>query len=60
MAASVFSRSRVERASRSSRVTISVYEWGGLEVLRRAWLNIDALWVTALLATGMLMLLNTF
>jgi hypothetical protein len=38
----------------------TVYEWVGLEVLRRAWLNIDALWVTTLLATGMLMLLNTF
>ena len=38
----------------------TVYEWIGLEVLRRAWLNIDALWVTALLVTGMLMLLSTF
>jgi hypothetical protein len=38
----------------------TVYEWVGLEVLRRAWLNIDALWVTALVATGMLMLLNMF
>ena len=38
----------------------TVYEWIGLEVLRRAWLNIDALWVTALLVTGMLMLLSRF
>lgn len=36
----------------------AVYEWVGLEILRRAWLNIDALWVTALMATGMLMLSN--
>jgi hypothetical protein len=41
-------------------VAAAVYEWVGLEVLRRAWLNIDALWVAALLATGMLMLSNTF
>jgi hypothetical protein len=38
----------------------TVYEWVGLEVLRQAWLNIDGLWVTALVATGMLMLLNVF
>ena len=41
-------------------IAATVYEWVGLEVLRRAWLNIDALWVTALVATGMLMLLNPF
>jgi len=33
-----------------------VYEWVGLEILRSAWLNVDALWVTALAAAGMLML----
>jgi hypothetical protein len=38
----------------------TVYEWIGLEVLRGAWLNIDALWVTALLVTGILMLLSRF
>jgi hypothetical protein len=38
----------------------TVYEWIGLEVLRRAWLNIDALWVTALVGMGMLMLLLRF
>jgi len=41
-------------------IAAAVYEWIGLEVLHRAWLNIDALWATALLATGMLMLANTF
>jgi hypothetical protein len=29
-------------------------------VLRNAWVNIDLLWVTALEATGVLMLLSTF
>jgi hypothetical protein len=37
-----------------------IYEWVGLAVLRGAWLNIDLLWVTALVATGVLMLLRTF
>jgi hypothetical protein len=29
-----------------------VYEWVGVAVLRRAWLNIDLVWVLALAATG--------
>ena len=37
-----------------------IYEWVGLAVLRNAWVNIDLLWVTALEATGVLMLLSTF
>jgi len=41
-------------------IAATVYEWAGLEVLRRAWLNVDVLWVTALVATGVLLLLNTF
>jgi hypothetical protein len=41
-------------------IATTVYEWVGLEVLRRAWLNIDALWVTALSTTGILTLSNTF
>jgi hypothetical protein len=44
----------------TAAIAATVYEWVGLEVLRRAWLNMDALWVTALSATGMLMLFNTF
>jgi hypothetical protein len=43
----------------TAAIAATVYEWVGLEVLRRAWLNVDALWVTALVATGLLMLLNT-
>lgn len=42
--------------SATAVIAVTVYEWVGLEVLRRTWLNIDALWVTALAATGMLML----
>jgi hypothetical protein len=44
----------------TAAISTIVYEWLGIEVLRRAWLNIDALWVTALAATGMLMLLDGF
>jgi|SRR5262249_31301751 len=37
-------------------VAVPVYEWLGLSLLRRAWLNVDLLWVLALLVTGMLLL----
>jgi hypothetical protein len=36
-----------------------IYEWLGLALLRRAWLNVDALWVAALATTGALLLANT-
>ena len=34
-----------------------VYEWLGLELLRRAWVNVDLIWLGALVATGALLLL---
>jgi hypothetical protein len=34
-----------------------VYEWLALDLLRRAWLNLDLLWTFALVATGGLLLL---
>jgi hypothetical protein len=33
-------------------VAALIYEWVGLSILRRAWLNVDLLWVLALLVTG--------
>jgi hypothetical protein len=33
-----------------------VYEWLGLGLLRRAWINIDFVWTSALSVTGMLLL----
>jgi hypothetical protein len=36
-------------------VAVPVYEWLGLSLLRRVWLNVDLLWVLALLVTGMLL-----
>lgn len=35
-----------------------VYEWAGLEVLRRTWFNMDLVWLAALVATGALLLLT--
>jgi hypothetical protein len=38
-------------------IAVAVYEWFGLELLRRAWLNLDLIWAVALFATGALLLL---
>jgi hypothetical protein len=40
-------------------VAVLIYEWIGLSILRRAWLNVDLLWVLALLVTGGLLLSGT-
>ncbi|HYB44125.1 MAG TPA: hypothetical protein VEL75_20275 [Candidatus Methylomirabilis sp.] len=40
-------------------VAIVVYEWAGLEFLRRGWLNLDLLWTAALIATGCLLLASS-
>ncbi|HEY7548315.1 MAG TPA: hypothetical protein VH913_02230 [Hyphomicrobiaceae bacterium] len=40
-------------------VAVLVYEWVGLSILRRAWLNVDLLWISALLVTGGLLLSGT-
>jgi hypothetical protein len=37
-------------------VAAVVFEWLGLALLRRAWVNVDLLWVLALLVTGGLLL----
>ena len=37
-------------------VAALVHEWLGLAVLRKAWLNVDALWASALAVTGVLLL----
>ena len=38
-------------------VATLVYEWVGVEILRRAWLNLDLIWTVALVATGALLIL---
>jgi hypothetical protein len=40
-------------------VSVVVFEWLGLALLRRAWVNVHLLWVLALLVTGGLLLSST-
>lgn len=37
-------------------VAVAVYEWFGLEFLRRGWINLDLLWVIALIGAGVILL----
>ena len=39
-------------------VAVAIYEWVGLTVLRRGWINLDRLWEVALAATGLLLLVT--
>jgi hypothetical protein len=41
----------------TAAIAVVVYEWLGLDQLRRAWLNMDLVWVAALFATGALLLI---
>jgi hypothetical protein len=38
-------------------IAVLVYEWLGLAFLRRGWINFDLLWIAALVATGLLLIL---
>lgn len=40
----------------SGAIALLVYEWLGLEVLRRGWINFDLLWSFGLVATGLLLI----
>jgi hypothetical protein len=42
----------------TTAVAVAVYEWIGLEILRRAWLNVDLIWTFAILVAGALLLLG--
>ncbi|HEX5327657.1 MAG TPA: hypothetical protein VFW75_13380 [Acetobacteraceae bacterium] len=39
-------------------VAVVIYEWVGVGFLRRGWINLDMLWVAALLVTGLVLLLT--
>jgi hypothetical protein len=39
-------------------VAVAVYEWVGLEILRRAWIIVDLVWTFALVAAGAWLLLG--
>ena len=38
-------------------IAVGVYEWVGVAFLRRGWLNLDRLWIAALAAAGLILLL---
>ncbi len=38
-------------------MAVLVYEWVGVAVLRRGWINLDRLWTFALVGAGLLLLL---
>jgi hypothetical protein len=42
----------------TAAVAIVVYEWIGLEILRRAWINVDLVWIAALVGAGAWLLLG--
>jgi hypothetical protein len=42
----------------TAAIAAVVYEWVGLAVLRRGWINFDRLWTLALVATGLILLLT--
>jgi hypothetical protein len=37
-------------------VALSVYQWVGLDFLRRGWINLDLLWTAALIGMGLWLL----
>ena len=39
-------------------IAVAVYEWIGVEILRRAWINLDLIWMLALLAAGAWLLIG--
>ncbi len=37
-------------------VAIAVYDWIGLGILRKAWINVDKLWAATLMGSGLIVL----
>src|SRR5262245_50972823 len=40
----------------TTALAIATYEWLGVEILRRTWINIDLIWTVALAAAGVILL----
>ena len=40
----------------TTAIALLVYEWLGVAILRRAWLNVDLIWTVALVVTGTILL----
>jgi hypothetical protein len=36
----------------STAIAVIVYQWVGVAILRRAWINLDLVWTAALIAAG--------
>jgi len=43
----------------TTAAAIATYEWVGLEMLRRAWINLDLVWTLALAAAGAILLVSS-
>jgi hypothetical protein len=43
----------------TTAVAIATYAWLGLEILRRAWINVDLIWTLALAAAGAILLVSS-
>jgi hypothetical protein len=44
----------------TATIAVLVYEWTGLAILRKAWINLDVIWIGALVATAIILLLGYF
>jgi hypothetical protein len=43
----------------TAAVAIATYEWLGVEIVRRAWINVDLIWTVALAAAGAILLASS-
>jgi len=43
----------------TAAVAIATYEWLGVEIVRRAWINMDLIWTVALAAAGTILLVSS-
>jgi hypothetical protein len=48
----------VAMLSTTLAVALLVYGWLGVAILRRGWLNLDRLWIAALVVTGLVLLIS--
>ena len=44
----------------TAAIAVAVYEWIGVEMLRRTWINVDLIWMWALLGAGAWLLVGAF
>jgi hypothetical protein len=40
----------------TAAIAVTVYEWAGLGFLRRGWINLDFLWIAALVVSGLILI----